>query len=155
MAAGCRLTKISVFSEAVKAPRSAEWLLHLDPRTEIRKRDERLETVLGDAALDLYRLAPADAPVTWARHAVAKPEVEPFTFRETQRIVIRPRFSGSEAFLLTLLHVRPARSPALDVVKASVDSGRVHVGWSRGGREAALDWDLTRRTVTWKVPPGH
>jgi hypothetical protein len=153
MAAGCRLTKMSIFSEEVKVPRSAEWLLHLDPNAEIRQRDDRLETVLGDAALDLYRLVPADAPVTWARHAVAKPEVEPFTFRETQRIAIRPPFSGDEAFLLTLLHARPARAPSLEAVKASVDSGHVQVGWSQGGRVAALDWDLARRAVTWKVTP--
>jgi hypothetical protein len=155
MANGCRLTKMSVFSEGVKAPRSAEWLLHLDPKAEIRQRDERLEAALGDAALDLYRLAPAEAPVTWARHAVAKPDVEPFTFRQTQRVGIRLSFSGDEAFLLTLLHARSAGAPALDAAKASVDSRRVHVEWSRVGRRTALDWDLNGRTVTWKVPPGR
>jgi hypothetical protein len=148
MAEGCRLTKMSLFSGEVKTPLAAEWLLHLDPKAEIRQRPNRIEAVLGGAALDLYRLAPEAAPITWGRHAVAKPEAEPFTFRETQRVVIRPPFSGQDAFLLTLLHARAAGQAALGAVEASVRPGRVHVEWSCDGRRTAFDWDLAAWRLT-------
>src|SRR5262245_11007010 len=42
MAPGGRLVKMSVFGADVPAPRKAEWLLHLDPRAEIRERPDGL-----------------------------------------------------------------------------------------------------------------
>jgi Domain of unknown function (DUF4962) len=147
MAPGTRVVKMSVFGEDVKTPREAEWLLHLDPKAAVRELPDRIEARLGRAALDLFRLAPEGAVVTWGRHAVARPEAEPFTFRETERIVIRPPFSGDEAFLLSLLHARAADAPSLAGVEAAVREGRVRVDWSRGSERVGLDWDLEGRTV--------
>ncbi|HEY7515868.1 MAG TPA: hypothetical protein VIC87_15375, partial [Vicinamibacteria bacterium] len=147
MAPGCRVVKMSVFSPEVKTRREAEWLLHLDPKAEIRAFPERTEARLGAAALDLFRLAPEDASATWEAHAVAKPEAEPFTFRETRRLTIRPPFSGDETFLLVLLHARAADAPSLTDVTTERRPGGVRVGWSSEGRPTVLVWDLAGRRV--------
>jgi beta-lactamase class A len=147
MSAGTRLTKLSVFSDSVRAPLDAEWLLHLDPKAQLRERPDHLEATLGDAALDLYRLLPSGLAMTWGRHAVAKPEVEPFTFRETTRVVVRPSFAGGEAFLLTLLHARSAGAPSLEGVEASRDGGSLRIHFTRQGRSTGIGWDLAGRTV--------
>jgi beta-lactamase class A len=150
MSAGTRLTKLSVFSDSVRAPLTAEWLLHLDPKARVRERPGHLEATLGEASLDLHRLLPAGATMTWARHSVAKPEVEPFTFRETTRVVIRPAFAGGEAFLLTLLHSRAAVQPSLEDVEAAREGRRLRIRWTRQGRSTGIAWDLAGRTVELK-----
>ena len=147
MSAGTRLTKLSVFSESVRAPLDAEWLLHLDPKAQLRERPDHLEATLGDAALDLYRLLPSGVAMTWGRHAVAKPEVEPFTFRETTRILMRPSFAEGEAFLLTLLHGRGAGAPPLEAVQASADDRRLRVGFTLAGRRTNIAWNIAGRSV--------
>jgi hypothetical protein len=147
MPPGTRLTKLSVFSESVKVPAEAAWLLHLDPKADIRARPDGLEARLADASLDLRQLLPGNVPVEWERHAVAKPEAEPFTFRETTRVVVRPAFAGNEAFLLTLLHARAADARALKGLRASAEGGRVRVSFTREGRRIEIDWDLAGRTV--------
>ena len=148
MPPGTRLTKMSVFSEAVKAPLEAEWLLHLDPKAEVRGTPDGLEAAQGGAVLELHRLLSEGSSLAWARHKVAKPEVEPFTFRETTRVVVRPAFAGNEAFLLSLLRARPAAGRALADVEASRDGGRLRIRFAEGGRATTIDWDLGRRTVT-------
>jgi hypothetical protein len=81
------------------------------------------------------------------RHAVAKPEVEPFTFRETTQVVVRPAFSGNDAFLLTLLRGRSAAEHALVDVQAERRSDRLKVRFIRDGRPTTIDWDLAGRRV--------
>jgi len=144
---GTRLTKMSVFSETVKTPLAAEWLLHLDPKAPVRGMPDGLEARLGGAALELHRLLPAEAPVAWECHAVAKPEAEPFTFRETTRVVIRPPFAGDEAFLLTLLRGRSASGRALADVRAERRDGHLEIHFTEEGRSTTIDWDLAGRTV--------
>jgi acetyl esterase/lipase len=144
---GTRLTKMSIFSDSVKGPMEAAWLLHLDPRAEVRRTEDGLEAALGGAVLELRRLLPAEATVAWERHAVAKPEVEPFTFRETTRVVVRPAFAAGEAFLLTVLRARSAGGAALAAVRAERRNGRLAIGYAEEGRSTAIDWDLARRTV--------
>jgi hypothetical protein len=147
MAPGARLTKLSVFSESAKAPVEAEWLLHLDPKAKVRATADGLEARQGQAALELHRLLPGASTLAWGRHAVAKPEAEPFTFRETTRVVVRPAFAGNEAFLVTLLRARSANGPPLADVRADRRDGRLAVGFAADGRTTAVDWDLAARTV--------
>ena len=147
MAEGCRLVKMSVFSDQMTAPLKAEWLLHLDPKAAVREVSGRLEATLGDATLDLHRLAPEGGGLTWALHDVAKPEVEPFTFRKTQRVVYEPLFAGHDVTILTLLHARAANDPALDDAKGTLRGRKAHVAWSRHGTRVTLEWDLERRKV--------
>jgi hypothetical protein len=147
MAAGARLTKLSLFSETVRSPVDAEWLLHLDPKAEVRRTGDGLEAHLGGAVLELHRLLPDGSTLAWGRHAVAKPEVEPFTFRETTQVVVRPAFSGNDAFLLTLLRGRSAAEHALVDVQAERRSDRLKVRFIRDGRPTTIDWDLAGRRV--------
>lgn len=147
MPPGTRLTKMSVFSDTVRAPLEAEWLLHLDPKAEVRETGDGLEAAQGGAVLELHRLLSRGQTLSWARHAVARPEVEPFTFRETTRVVVRPAFAGGEAFLLTLLRGRPAAGGALADVSAERRNGRLEIRFSEEGRVTTIDWDLARRTV--------
>lgn len=147
MAEGCRLVKMSVFSDEVVAPLKAEWLLHLDPKAELRQVGERLEATLGDARLDLHRLAPKGGRLAWSLHDVAKPEVEPFTFRQTQRIVYEPPFAGHDAMILMLLHARAASAPALVDVTSTLEGRKARIAWSRNGARTTLAWDFEKRTV--------
>ena len=148
MPPGTRLTKMSIFSETVTAPLEAEWLLHLDPKAEVRGTPDGLEAAQGGAVLELHRLLSGGSTLAWARHKVAKPEVEPFTFRETTRVVARPAFAANKAFLLNLLRARPAAGRALADVEASRDGDRLRIRFAEGGRATTIDWDLGRRTVT-------
>lgn len=147
MSAGTRLTKLSVFSDTVRAPLEAEWLLHLDPAVEVREHANGLEARLGEAILAVHRLLPAAGPIEWALHKVAKPEAEPFTFRETTRVVLRPTFVGNEAFLLTLLHARDAAAAPLEDVEASRDGERLRIRFTQRGHPGGITWDLAGRTV--------
>lgn len=147
MAAGARLTKLSLFSETVKAPVEADWLLHLDPKAVVRATADGLEVAQGGAALELHRLLPGGSAPSWGRHAVAKPEAEPFTFRETTRVVVRPAFDGNEAFLLTLLRGRRAAGTALADVGAERRNGRLEIRFTAEGRATRVQWDLARHTV--------
>ena len=147
MPPGTRLTKMSVFSDTVKAPVEAEWLLHLDPKAAVRETRDGLEATQGGAVLELHRLLSEGQSLAWARHAVAKPEVEPFTFRETTRVVVRPAFAGGEAFLLTLLRGRSASGAALADVRAERTGDHLEIRFTEEGRVTTIDWDLARRTV--------
>jgi acetyl esterase/lipase len=152
MPAGTRLTKMSVFSDAVKAPRGAEWLLHLDPKSEVRETRDGLEAALGGAVLEVHRLLPEGQALTWGPHEVARPEVEPFTFRETTRVAVRPSFDGNEAFLLTLLRGRSAAGRPLADLQAARRNGRLEIRFSEDGRVTAIAWDLARRAVSVSRP---
>jgi acetyl esterase/lipase len=147
MSSGTRLTKLSVFSDTVTAPVGADWLLQLDPKAEIRATTDGLEARQGKAVLELHRLLPGASSLTWERHAVAKPEAEPFTFRETTRVVVRPVFSGNGAFLLTLLHGRSADAPALADVRAERRNGQLVIRFAADGHATTVDWDLASRAV--------
>jgi hypothetical protein len=147
MSSGTRLTKLSVFSESVKAPVTADWLLQLDPKAEVRATADGLEARQGQAALELHRLLPGASTLTWGRHAVAKPEAEPFTFRETTRVVLRPVFGGNEAFLLTLLRGRSAAESPLTDLRAEKRNGHLEIRFVADGRATTVDWDLAGRTV--------
>ena len=147
MAAGARLTKLSLFSATVKAPVEAEWLLHLDPKAEVRGTQDGLEARQGGAALELHRLLPGGSTLTWGRHAVAKPEAEPFTYRETTRVVVRPAFAANEAFLLTVLRGRSADAQPLANVRAERRDGRLEIRFAADGRTTRVEWDLGGRTV--------
>jgi acetyl esterase/lipase len=147
MSAGTRLTKLSIFSDTVKAPVEADWLLHLDPKAEVRATSDGLEARRGKAALELHRLLPGGSTLAWKRHAVAKPEAEPFTFRETMRVVVRPVFAGSEAFLLTLLRGRSAAGSPLADVRAEKRNGQLEIRFTADGRATRVDWNLAKRTV--------
>lgn len=154
MPPGTRLTKMSVFSETVKAPVEAEWLLHLDPKAEVRRTKDGLEAAQGGAVLEIHCLLSEGQTLAWARHKVAKPEAEPFTFRETTRVVVRPVFAGNEAFLLTLLRGRSAAGHALaDVRAAERRNGRLEIRFTEEGRTTTIDWDLTRRKVSLESAP--
>ncbi len=147
MPPGTRLTKMSVFSETVKAPLEAEWLLHLDPKAEVRGTKDGLEAAQGGAVLELHRLLSAGSTLAWSRHKVAKPEAEPFTFRETTRVVVRPAFAGNEASLLTLLRGRSAAGHALADVRAERRNGRLEIRFTEEDRATTIDWDVARRKV--------
>ena len=148
MPPGTRLTKMSIFSDSVKAPLEAEWLLHLDPKAEVRATKDGLEAAQGGAVLELHRLLAEGSSFAWGRHKVAKPEMEPFTFRETTRVVVRPSFAGTAAFVLNLLRVRPATGPALESVRASRHGRRLGIRFTSDGRPIGIDWDLARWTAT-------
>jgi hypothetical protein len=148
MPPGTRLTKMSVFSDSVRSPLGAEWLLHLDPEAEIRQTQDGLEATLGGATLEVHRLLSDGQALTCGRHKVARPEVEPFTFRETTRVVVRPSFAGNEAFLLTLLRGRPAGRRSLEDVRAERRNRRLEIRFTEDGRGAAIDWDPAGRKVS-------
>ena len=148
MAPGARLTKLSVFSDTVRSPLEAEWLLQLDPSSEVAVRADGLEAALAGAVLELHWPINDGSRIEWQRHAVAKPEVEPFTFRETNRVVVRPPFSGQDAFLLTLLRARGPGDSALSGVSARRDGARLRLAFTLGGTPTAVDWDLADFTVT-------
>ena len=152
MPPGTRLTKLSVFSESVKAPLEAQWLLHFDPRAEVETTSDGLEASQGAAVLELHRLLPGGSTLTWGRHAVAKPEVEPFTFRQTTRVVVRPTFSGNEAFLLSLLRTRSRTDRPLHDVRAERRGDRIDIRFTEAGRAIAISWDLGARTVSLQRP---
>jgi hypothetical protein len=142
MAAECRLTKMTAFSDRVRVEREAQWLLHLDPRAEVARRGDRVEAALGGAVLDLYALRPGQNRLDWELFKIKKADVEPFTFRETKRIVILPEFEGGSALVLALMRARGSAEPALEGVKATVEGSRVRLTWKRLGKTVALDWDL-------------
>lgn len=144
---GTRITKLSVFSETVKAPLSADWLLQLDPKSEMRETGDGLEAAFGGAVLELHRLLADGQPLTWGRHDVARPEVEPFTFRETTRVAVRPRFVGNEAILLSLLRARGGGGQPLGEVHAERRGARLDVRFQEEGRAVSIEWDLTARKV--------
>ena len=147
MSAGTRLTKLSIFSETVKTPLEAEWLLHLDPKAELVARPDGLEAAFAGAVLELHRPLADGSRIAWERHQVAKPEAEPFTFRETTRVAVRPSFSGNEAFLLAVLRARAGGDQPMCGVTAKRDGRRLRVAFTLAGKTTAVAWDLADRTV--------
>jgi hypothetical protein len=152
MPPGTRLTKLSVFSDSVKAPLEAEWLLHLDPRSDVRETADGLEAALDGAVLELHRPSAEGVTLSWGRHAVARPEVEPFAFRETTRVVVRPAFRGNEAFLVTLLRGRAADAHPLENVRMERQGRRLEIRFEEEGRATRIEWDLSARTVSVDPP---
>lgn len=148
MSEGTRLTKLSVFSERAPSPPSADWLLHLDPRAAVAAKPDGLEAVLGGAALELHRLLPDGGPLRWASHAVAKPEVEPFTFRTTTRVHVEPRLAVGSGRVLMLLRGRAKDAAPLTDVTAIDENGSLRIGFTREGRRVDLSWNLETRAVS-------
>ncbi len=138
----------------MKAPLEAEWLLHLDPKAEVRGTADGLEAAQGGAVLELHRLLAEGQTLAWARHKVAKPEAEPFTFRETTRVVVRPAFAGNEAFVLTLLRTRSAAARALADVRAARRPGHLEIHFTEDARPTTITWDLAGHSVTLDPPVG-
>ncbi len=147
MSEGTRLTKLSMFSETAASAMSADWLLHLDPKAAVVATADGLEATLGGAALELHRLLPDGSRLEWASHKVAKPEVEPFTFRTTTRVHVQPRLTDGRGQVLTLLRGRAARAAPLADVTARNDDGGLRVGFTRDGRRVDVVWNLEKRTV--------
>ena len=150
MAEECRLTRLIVFSPSVPAAPSAQWLLHFDPQAGVQRTKSGITETLGEACLDVYPLLPREVKAEWGIHVVKNADVEPFTFRQTKRLVLSPRLEGGAVTMLTLLHARAQAGPALEDVKASIAGGRIALSWTRQGAPAALDWDLGKQELGFK-----
>ncbi|MFH1069420.1 MAG: DUF4962 domain-containing protein [Candidatus Glassbacteria bacterium] len=142
-----RLTKLAAYSEDVSVPRQARWLQHFDPQTVVARKGSHVSARLEGAALDLYPLAPAGSAVKWERYEILKAEVEPFNYRETVRLSIEPKFTGSDLTLVNLLHTRSAAGPELEGVEAVMEGGLVKARWIKDGKAVSLSWDLEKQEV--------
>jgi Heparinase II/III-like protein len=147
MSPGTRLTKLSVFSATAPSPMSAEWLLHLDPRAAVVQQTDGLEATLDAATLELHRLLADGSRLEWGSHAVAKPEVEPFTFRTTTRVRLRPRLVDGRGRVLTLLRGRRVTAARLADVSAEEGDDGLRIGFTREGRRIAVVWNIEKRSV--------
>ncbi|MBN2289946.1 MAG: DUF4962 domain-containing protein [Candidatus Glassbacteria bacterium] len=149
-----RIIKMSAFSDRMAAPREAQWLLHLDPAAEVKMDGPKLVTaVLKGAALDIHAVGGDKAPAAVELYEIKEARIEPFTFRQTRRLVRKPEFSGDRATLLTLIHARPSDAPAsiADVQgEVSGDGGRVSFRWSREQKPVTLELNLQELKVELK-----
>jgi hypothetical protein len=114
---GTRITKMSVFSETVNDPADASWFLQLDAKSIIKQHPNGFKAILGNSTLELHKLFPKNATLTIEQHKVAKPEIEPFTPRETKRVLIKPVFDGDHAFLLNMLYARGTNDSSIQNLK--------------------------------------
>jgi hypothetical protein len=145
MSEGCRLVKMAAFSPHVIVPQRADWLMHFDPQAAIHRDADRIQATMGSNSLDFYSLVSTRKGVHWATNIVKKADLEPFTFRETQRLELDPPFIGDSAFVLVMLHSRINTSPAFKDVSATVKGQHITAGWvSRSGR-ISVEWDLARQ----------
>ena len=147
MAVGCRLVKMAAFSRQVVVPQGAEWLMHLDPGTEILREADRVQASLGSSRVDFYSLAPTLGGIYWDLHAVKKPNLEPFTFRQTRRIILKPAFTADSALVLVLIRPRPENLPPLKKVEATLKGHQISVRWVSGDRRVSVEWDLEERSA--------
>lgn len=145
MAPECRLTKMIVFSDSAKGERKAQWLMQVDPAASVKQEANNIRVTLGRAGLDLYSLLPARAIVRVENHPIKKADVEPFSFRTTQRIVVEPEMPGETVTLLNLLQMRGANEPGLESVRAEQRGSAVEVSWKDKGRARTIKWDLEHR----------
>ncbi|MEA2063735.1 MAG: DUF4962 domain-containing protein [Gemmatimonadota bacterium] len=144
-----RVIKFSVFSDKVKTERKARWLLHFDPAAEVEQHGSRLVTAtLGSAALDVHTLLQGMGmgSVKVDTYDVKEARIEPFTFRQTRRLVLEPVFHNGKATLLSLLHARPADGPRLEGMGAGMSqAGIIKVHWELGGKKTELVWNLINK----------
>ncbi|HUU28817.1 MAG TPA: DUF4962 domain-containing protein [archaeon] len=145
MAKACRLLKITAYSDRVPASRQAQWLLHFDTETELVREPSHITATLGGAALDLYPLAPARSPLSWDTFKIIRAEIEPFTLRETKRLVISPVFTDSTTTMLNLMHARSVSGPKLEGVKSELAEGKARITWRLGGKPVSVILDLEKR----------
>ena len=143
---GYRIIKMSAFSEQVTEPPNARWLLHFDPGAEVtRLGPTNITATLGDASMDVYTFQEDASAVTMKMHEVQEARIEPFTFRQTRRLVREPRFRRDRATMLTLIHARPAQAgPMHPGIGGNIldDGSRVSLEWSRDRRLVSLDLNL-------------
>ncbi|MGA2860086.1 MAG: DUF4962 domain-containing protein [Candidatus Sulfotelmatobacter sp.] len=146
MAQECRLVKLTAFSSEVPSPAKAQWLLQMDPKTEVVQFPDHQQMTLGDARLDLYPLAPSQYTVAWQMNTIPKPQ-ELFTFRQTRRLVIDPAFQEDTTTLVNLIHSRKITQDPLENVKSIIHDRLIELSWERGNRKFSLQWDLAGKTV--------
>jgi len=150
MAPGCRMIKMAAFSEDVPARREVEWLLHLDPKARVTAGKNGLTAVQEGAALDVHCLTPLTGDLACETWQVKKADIEPFTYRQTTRVVESPRFEGDSALIVNLIHARDADGKRLSDLKFSREGGVLRLSWKLAGQAAGLDWDLDGRRVELK-----
>jgi hypothetical protein len=146
MAKECRLVKLTAFSSTVEMPVKVQWLLQADPRAQVLVQGNHHEISMEDARLDLYPLLPAQSAAAWSLHTIQKPQ-EPFTFRQTRRLILEPAFEGESVTLLNLMHARKAAQPGLQETGAAMSGSTITAHWTRGSQKFTLTWDLRQRTV--------
>ena len=147
MPVGTRITKMSVFSETVNAPVDASWLLHLDAKSVVKQYPKRLEATIKNSTLELYSLFPKDAVLSIEQHKVSKPEIEPFTPRETKRVLIKPVFDGNHAFLLNMLHARNVNERSIQNIKATKKENIFFISFIADGKETIIRWDIREHKI--------
>jgi hypothetical protein len=146
MARECRLVKLTAFSSSVEVPMKVQWLMQVDPRAQAVAHGNRHEITMDDATLDLYPLLPGQSAAAWSLHSIQKPQ-EPFTFRQTRRLVLEPAFDGESVTLLNLIHTRKAAQAGLTDTGASNSGNTIEAHWTRGTQRFSLTWDLLRKKV--------
>jgi hypothetical protein len=146
MANECRLVKLTAFSSSVEVPVKVQWLLHVDPRARAVVHEKSHEIAWGDAAFDVYPLLPVRSAAAWNLHSITKP-AEPFTFRQTRRLILEPAFEGDSVTLLNLLHLRKAAEAGLENTGASISGNTIEAHWTRGPQRFSLTWNLEQKTV--------
>jgi hypothetical protein len=146
MANECRLVKLTAFSSSVEVPVKVQWLLHVDPRARAVVHEKSHEIAWGDAAFDVYPLLPVRSAAAWNLHSITKP-AEPFTFRQTRRLILEPAFEGDSVTLLNLLHLRKAAEAGLENTGASISGNTIEAHWTRGLQRFSLTWNLEQKTV--------
>ncbi len=146
MAPECRVTKMIVFSDSVETELKAEWLMQVDPAAGIKQEGKSVHVTLGPAGLDLYPIWPSSFKVRVENHTIKKADVEPFSFRTTERIVVEPAMSDGAVTLLTLLRLRGAGEPRIESVQTKQEGSQFKVQWKDAGRLVKLNWDLKRQS---------
>jgi hypothetical protein len=141
MGKGARLVKLSLYGPEIPAERDVRWVLHFDPEAVIQRRLTRIESSIGDIALDIYPLAPPRRNHGWGKHRV----IEGLNFKETVRLEIRPVFTDSSTTMLTLLHARQKSVPAINWLRGDIYGNKVSLRWYRNNKSFVLDFDLEKR----------
>lgn len=144
---GTRITKMSVFSETVTEPIDASWFLQLDSKSRIKQSRGHIAATLENATLEIHSLLPKKSVMQIEQHKVAKPEIEPFTPRETKRIVIKPVFKGEDAFLLNLIQGRAASGSSIGNIKTTKNGNTLNITFSLDDKQTIVDWDLKKNSV--------
>ncbi|MFC1613661.1 DUF4962 domain-containing protein [Gemmatimonadota bacterium] len=152
---GYRIIKMSAFSDQVKSPREALWMLHFDHEAEIKQHGSGyLTATLGEAALEVYTFPEEEiSDVSVEIYEVKEARIEPFTFRQTKRLAIKPEFSGDRATVVTLMRAGQAKAETLQGVKnkISADGEKITFEWNRDGKPGGVEMNLRAKTVIPKM----
>jgi len=146
MGKGARLVKLSLYGPEIPAERDLSWLLHFEPDAVLTRYFTRIEASVGDAALDIYPLAPPRRNHSWGKYQV----IEGLNFKETVRLEIKPVFTDSSTTMLTLLHAREKNTPALEWLRGDIYGNRVRLRWYRNRKSFVLDFDLEKREALFR-----